>query len=966
MTADGGTAEGGMRAGAGTGHGGVVGIRGGASRVEEGLGEREGLGGRRASGGGAAKGQRRFRSRLVEAFFHAHPEELRAVAEFVVGRAVSNACTKALSTVVRPAIAAALREARQGCHAELTGDRPGGLVRWQGQGQLHAESAAVLVEQQVQRVLGTRAQEVAGVAAKEGAESAMLYLAPEELPARVRQMAASIAGQHAKKRADGRVKEITGTEVSQAINAFKKDMTKEINDSRKASNHKQPVHPQGVGVATASHRSDQGLSPNPNPNPNPNPAVLGDKRKTPSAGPDRAALSFQSGGGLGSSPQQAAAIGLDNQGGHGDKGGQCQHQHQRVGPRSQHRGISQDLASSGSGEQCPAGMSSVIPSIVPPKPTNGRNKEPRLVFPPSLAPSTPSSCSTILPHAKDHQSGDSFPPFKACPTPPSEPLSIASALMEAFHGLGGRGLCPRAEVVLSEQECYETRADNVPEAGVIGCPVEQEGCHSLSSTSLEAEAVVKASICSILTLPWVVDGFLGPDPVPQEKAAFLSGGELLGQTSGLIEPVPFFEGEGWESLRNPMRQCCCGDPIVSSKPVTSSLSSSELPVAVTAEVVAARARLFLGLLSRLWGGFSTATGALVSSSAEAEVSVLSSALRHASACLHPSPQPHNGAGAESGTKAMRGVEGTPIACRVLERLVCLGALAAGEGITIEHPPGAFIRGCPPIPPEGPRGAPGLGEDVNGGREDGKRMEEEDNGHEASPDTVGGALPYPAQAGPSVPTPEEAHDTRVGAPSWLPALELVTRGVVSPVDAENALLTMLHQAGQGGANNNDMPRGGRLGLALEQGRGEQGIMGVFAGVAGGKDTSGDMRLGGGCRDDGGPIMVYIPGRRGLEKVVTSLVREYHERMLGIDLLGGVPPSLEGPMLNGASGVFEVTVRSWLSSLAPGDTSGSSGCEGTVGTELYPTEEGGRGRAGTLPPWYHPLQFCRLVGLINTSS
>lgn len=49
------------------------------------------------------------RLRLVEAFFHSLPGELQASADFVVSRAVQNACEEVLVSVVRPAVATAVR-----------------------------------------------------------------------------------------------------------------------------------------------------------------------------------------------------------------------------------------------------------------------------------------------------------------------------------------------------------------------------------------------------------------------------------------------------------------------------------------------------------------------------------------------------------------------------------------------------------------------------------------------------------------------------------------------------------------------------------------------------------------------------------------------------------------------------------------------------------------------------------------
>lgn len=50
------------------------------------------------------------RLRLVEAFFHSQPHDLQATADFVVRRAVHNACEEILAVVVRPAAAIAVSQ----------------------------------------------------------------------------------------------------------------------------------------------------------------------------------------------------------------------------------------------------------------------------------------------------------------------------------------------------------------------------------------------------------------------------------------------------------------------------------------------------------------------------------------------------------------------------------------------------------------------------------------------------------------------------------------------------------------------------------------------------------------------------------------------------------------------------------------------------------------------------------------
>lgn len=50
------------------------------------------------------------RVRLVESFFHSQPGELQTTADFVVRRAVHNACEETLATVVRPAVIAVVSQ----------------------------------------------------------------------------------------------------------------------------------------------------------------------------------------------------------------------------------------------------------------------------------------------------------------------------------------------------------------------------------------------------------------------------------------------------------------------------------------------------------------------------------------------------------------------------------------------------------------------------------------------------------------------------------------------------------------------------------------------------------------------------------------------------------------------------------------------------------------------------------------
>lgn len=131
------------------------------------------------------------RLRLVEAFFHSLPDELQVTADFVVRRAVQNACEEVLAVVVRPAVSAAV----SGLHVAFDGiDRvgqaspaqsslvvgaSGGLSSTRGEGQCIDQVMAALGQS-----LKSRAMSLAGKKGNAVATTTTLSLVPQSISLR--------------------------------------------------------------------------------------------------------------------------------------------------------------------------------------------------------------------------------------------------------------------------------------------------------------------------------------------------------------------------------------------------------------------------------------------------------------------------------------------------------------------------------------------------------------------------------------------------------------------------------------------------------------------------------------------------------------------------------------------------------------------------------------------------------------
>ncbi|CAM9114119.1 unnamed protein product, partial [Ectocarpus fasciculatus] len=173
------------------------------------------------------------RLRLVEAFFHSLPGELQASADFVVSRAVQNACEEVLVSVVRPAVATAVRRLQvafnqtdrldygQPASSALIGASSvagEGLIRQRLDQQIAWTTAAV------GEGLASKARALAGKRGNAIAEATTLALVPRSLSLRVRQTAATIAGHHAQQAAASKMEEIMTATVLEAVSAYHSDL----------------------------------------------------------------------------------------------------------------------------------------------------------------------------------------------------------------------------------------------------------------------------------------------------------------------------------------------------------------------------------------------------------------------------------------------------------------------------------------------------------------------------------------------------------------------------------------------------------------------------------------------------------------------------------------------------------------------------------------------------------------------
>lgn len=145
------------------------------------------------------------RVRLVEAFFHSQPGELQTTADFVVRRAVHNACEEVLTAVVRPAVAAVIRQMyiastkidgpniSTSAHGKImseiestekaTADGAMGTTRSRSRNRL--EKRTTWTTEALHDSVGLRAKFLAGRRSHLLAKSSTLALIPHSLPRRL-------------------------------------------------------------------------------------------------------------------------------------------------------------------------------------------------------------------------------------------------------------------------------------------------------------------------------------------------------------------------------------------------------------------------------------------------------------------------------------------------------------------------------------------------------------------------------------------------------------------------------------------------------------------------------------------------------------------------------------------------------------------------------------------------------------
>lgn len=131
------------------------------------------------------------RLRLVEAFFHSLPDELQVTADFVVRRAVQNACEEVLTVVVRPAVSAAVSRLQvafdeidrvgqaSAAQSSLVMESSGGVSSTRGEGRRVDQVMAALG-----RNLKSRAMSLAGKRGNAVATATTLSLVPQSISLR--------------------------------------------------------------------------------------------------------------------------------------------------------------------------------------------------------------------------------------------------------------------------------------------------------------------------------------------------------------------------------------------------------------------------------------------------------------------------------------------------------------------------------------------------------------------------------------------------------------------------------------------------------------------------------------------------------------------------------------------------------------------------------------------------------------
>ncbi|CAM9972115.1 unnamed protein product [Ectocarpus sp. 4 AP-2014] len=166
------------------------------------------------------------RLRLVEAFFHSLPGELQASADFVVSRSVQNACEEVLVSVVRPAVAGALRRLQVAFNQtdRLDYERPASNVAGEGLIRQHLDLQIAWTTAALGEGLASNARALAGKRGSAIAKATTLALVPRSLSLRVRQTAATIAGHHAQQAAAGKIEELMTATVLEAVSAYHSDL----------------------------------------------------------------------------------------------------------------------------------------------------------------------------------------------------------------------------------------------------------------------------------------------------------------------------------------------------------------------------------------------------------------------------------------------------------------------------------------------------------------------------------------------------------------------------------------------------------------------------------------------------------------------------------------------------------------------------------------------------------------------
>lgn len=124
------------------------------------------------------------RLRLVEAFFHSLPDELQVIADFVVRRAVQNACEEVLTAVIRPAVSAAVSRLHVAFDQIDRVDHPPPAPKSVVMGSSGGEGRVDHVMAALGRSLKPRARSLAGKRGNAVATATALSLVPQSFSLR--------------------------------------------------------------------------------------------------------------------------------------------------------------------------------------------------------------------------------------------------------------------------------------------------------------------------------------------------------------------------------------------------------------------------------------------------------------------------------------------------------------------------------------------------------------------------------------------------------------------------------------------------------------------------------------------------------------------------------------------------------------------------------------------------------------